>query len=95
MEKIILDTDIFIDYFRGVSESERYIENLPVDKRGTTDVTLMELFSGARDKKHLATIVEFIETNLFSIFPYGGRELLVLIIDRCFWGRMGVLSESN
>jgi predicted nucleic acid-binding protein len=45
MEKIILDTDIFIDYFRGVSEAESYIENLPVDKRGTTDVTLMELFS--------------------------------------------------
>ncbi|MBC8232697.1 type II toxin-antitoxin system VapC family toxin [bacterium] len=69
MEKIILDTDIFIDYFRGVSEAESYIENLPIDKRGTTDVTLMELFSGARDKKNLATIVEFIETNSFFVFP--------------------------
>ena len=69
MEKIILDTDIFIDYFRGVSEAERYIKNLPINQRGTTDVTLMELFSGARDKKHLADIVEFIETNFFCVFP--------------------------
>jgi predicted nucleic acid-binding protein len=69
MEKIILDTDIFIDYFRGVSEAERYIESLPIDERYTTDITLMELLCGARDKKHLATIVEFIETNFFSVFP--------------------------
>lgn len=27
------------------------------------------MFSGARDKKHLSTIVEVIETNFFSIFP--------------------------
>lgn len=69
MEEIILDTDIFIDYFRGVSEAELYIKNLPINQRCTTDVTLMELFSGARDKKHLATIVEFIETNFFRVFP--------------------------
>ena len=28
----------------------------------------MELFSGARDKNHLVTTVEFIKTNFFSVF---------------------------
>ncbi len=37
MEKIILDTDIFIDYFREVSEAERYIKNLPINQRGTKE----------------------------------------------------------
>ena len=69
MEKIILDTDIFIDYFRGVAEAELYFKNLPANQRYTTDVTLMELFSGARDKRQLATIVRFIEENGFHIFP--------------------------
>ena len=69
MEKIILDTDIFIDYFRGVAEAELYFKNLPLNQRCTTDVTLMELFSGARDKRQLATIVRFIEENGFRIFP--------------------------
>ena len=69
MEKIIIDTDIFIDYFRGVSEAGNYIESLSINQRGTTDVTLMELFSGARDKKQLSTIIKFIEENGFRIFP--------------------------
>ncbi|MFQ6042121.1 MAG: type II toxin-antitoxin system VapC family toxin [Candidatus Poribacteria bacterium] len=69
MEKRILDTDIFIDYFREVSEAERYIKNLPIDQRYTTDITLMELYKGARDKSQLKKIVEFIETNSFRVFP--------------------------
>ena len=57
MEIIILDTDILIDYFRGVEVAKEYIEGIPVNERATTDITLIELFKGARNKEHF----EFIE----------------------------------
>jgi len=54
---IILDTDILIliDYFRGVEEAKDYIGGIPVNERAT-DITLMELFKGARNKEELENI---------------------------------------
>jgi predicted nucleic acid-binding protein len=56
MEIIILDADILIDYFRGVEVAKDYIEGIPVNERATTDITLMELFKGARNKEELENI---------------------------------------
>ena len=49
---IILDTDILIliDYFRGVEEAKDYIGGILINERATTDITLMELFKGTRNK---------------------------------------------
>ena len=69
MRIIILDTDIFIDYFRGVEVAKEYIEGIPVNKRATTDITLMELFKGARNKKELENIDKFIKRNIFIVLP--------------------------
>ena len=69
MELTILDTDLFIDYFRGVKEAKEYIEHLPPNERATTDITLMELFKGARTKAELETVDEFITRNFFIVFP--------------------------
>ena len=69
MELIILDTDIFIDYFRGVELAKDYIEGIPVNKRATTDITLMELFKGARNKEELGNIDKFIKRNIFIVLP--------------------------
>ncbi len=56
MEIIILDTDILIDYFRGVEVAKDYIEGIPVNERATTDITLMEHFKGARNKEELENL---------------------------------------
>ena len=69
MEIIILDTDIFIDYFRGVELAKDYIGGIPVNKRATTDITLMELFKGARNKEELENIDKFIKRNIFIVLP--------------------------
>ena len=63
MEMIILDTDIFIDYFRGIERAVDYIEGIPINERATTDVTLMALFKGARTKEELGNIDKFIKRN--------------------------------
>jgi len=69
MEIIILDTDILIDYFRGVEVAKDYIEKIPVNERATTDITLMELFKGARNKEELGNIDKFIKQNIFIVLP--------------------------
>jgi len=66
---IILDTDIFIDYFRGIERVVDYIEGIPINERATTDITLMELFKGARNKEELENIDEFIKRNFFIVLP--------------------------
>ena len=69
MEITLLDTDVFIDYFRGVELAKDYIEGIPVNKRATTDITLMELFKGARNKEELENIDKFIKRNIFIVLP--------------------------
>ena len=44
----VLDTDVFIDHFRGLAAATAYILALPVVERATTDVTVMELYRGWR-----------------------------------------------
>jgi len=43
----VLDTDVFIDHFRGLAAATAYIQGLPVAQRATTDITIMELYQGA------------------------------------------------
>ncbi len=69
MEIIIIDTDVFIDYFQGVEAAKDYIEGISVNRRATTDITLMELFKGARNKEELENIDKFIKRNIFIVLP--------------------------
>jgi predicted nucleic acid-binding protein len=77
MEIIILDTDILIDYFRGVEVAKDYILGIPANERATTDITLMELFKGASKKHwlmatdafHVATMKKHGITNIATSDP--------------------------
>ena len=42
---------------------------IPVNERATTDITLMELFKGARNKEELENIDKFIKRNIFIVLP--------------------------
>jgi hypothetical protein len=66
---VIVDTDIFIDYFRGVEAAKEFMEAIPIDERTTTDITLMELFKGARNEDERENIDKFIEQNFFTVLP--------------------------
>lgn len=66
---IVLDTDILIDYFRGLPAAKEYIMEIPAARRATTDVTRMELFRGAQNKRDLLSIERFITSNFPQIFP--------------------------
>jgi predicted nucleic acid-binding protein len=60
---MVLDTDVFIDHFRGLAAATVYIESLPADQRTTTDVTAMELYKGAANRDELVTIMRFLTRN--------------------------------
>lgn len=66
---ILLDTDILIDYFRGLPNAKSYIAGIPLAQRATTDVTLLELFQGAQNKRELMNIGRFITANFTQILP--------------------------
>jgi predicted nucleic acid-binding protein len=59
----LLDTDVFIDHFRGLAAATAYIEGLQVAQRATTDVTVMELYRGAANREQLAAIARFLARN--------------------------------
>ena len=40
---IVVDTDVFIDHFRGVQSASDYLQNIPGNQRATTDINMMEL----------------------------------------------------
>jgi hypothetical protein len=65
----VLDTDVFIDHFRGVEAATAYIQSLEVGQRATTDVTIMELYRGATNRDELSTIERFLARNRFMILP--------------------------
>lgn len=68
MNKIkIIDTDIIIDYLKGIEEAEEYLARVPRYERHLTSITFMELMWGARNKKEIAEIKEFVYLNFKEI----------------------------
>lgn len=65
----VLDTDVFIDHFRGLAAATAYIEGLPMVQRATTDVTVMELYQGAANREQLTTIGQFLERHHVTRLP--------------------------
>ena len=66
---MVLDTDVFIDHFRGLEAASTYIQSLPADQRATTDITVMELYKGAANQQELATILRFLTHNRVTRLP--------------------------
>ena len=65
----VLDTDVFIDHFRGLAAATAYIQGLHVAQRATTDVTVMELYKGALNREQLTMIVRFLARNRVTRLP--------------------------
>jgi predicted nucleic acid-binding protein len=66
---MVLDTDVFIDHFRGQEAATTYIHSLPAEQRATTDITVMELYRGAANQQELAMILQFLTHNRVTQLP--------------------------
>ena len=63
---MIIDTDILTDYFRGKEQAKKQIS--AIENRSISMVTQFELFQGARDKKELNLLKQFIREWSFKIY---------------------------
>ncbi len=66
---IVVDTDVFIDHFRGVQLASDYLQSIPVNRRATTDINVMELFKGASNRREVDLVERFLTRNGFIWLP--------------------------
>jgi len=89
----VLDTDVFIDHFRGQAAATAYIQNLQAAQRATTDITVMELYKGAANRDDLAAIAQFLERNRFTILPVStiaSRHAVQLVYQHALAHGLGI-----
>ena len=71
----LLDTNIFIDFYRGGQKAKDFLQNLP--ERSCSVITAAELIQGARNKRELLTIKrQFLNLNLVNLSPSIGNVML-------------------
>ena len=65
----VVDTDIFVDHFRGVQSASDYLQSIPLTQRATTDINVMELLKGASNGREVDLIEDFLARNGFIRLP--------------------------
>ncbi len=63
----LIDTDVLIDYLRGINEAVQYLENLAEKNVAVSVISVAELYSGSRNKKEDEIIRLFLKD--FIIYP--------------------------
>jgi predicted nucleic acid-binding protein len=74
---VIIDTTVWIDYLRGVSNKEtNYLDREVARQRfGLTDLILCEILQGISDEKSLTRVLQ--ELRNFELFETGGADLAI------------------
>ena len=74
---VIIDTTVWIDYLRGVSNKEtNYLDREVARQRfGLTDLILCEILQGISDEKSLTRVLQ--EIRNFELFETGGADLAI------------------
>jgi len=65
-ERLLLDTDVLVEYLRGRPRAVKYLERLK-NELWISTITSAELFAGARDEAECAVLDRFLMA--FSIMP--------------------------
>lgn len=65
-DRLILDTDVLIDYLRGNDNAVRFLENLQ-EQICVSVITVAELYAGTRNKKEQRVIEKFL--SAFAVLP--------------------------
>lgn len=61
MSAMLVDTDVLIDFLRGLPPAQAFVSNLP-DQTYVSAITVAELHVGIRDGKERAVLTEFLDT---------------------------------
>ena len=74
---VIVDTTVWIDYLRGLQNSETnyFDRELGRQRFGLTDLILCEILQGLRDEHSSKRVLR--ELRRFELFETGGEELAV------------------
>ena len=74
---VIIDTTVWIDYFRGKNTPQTDWLDVEIDRQrlGLVDLILCEVLQGVRSPQQFETLRT--ELLRFEIFPTGGAELAV------------------
>jgi predicted nucleic acid-binding protein len=74
---VIVDTTVWIDYFRDVRNAEVRWLNAEIERQrlGVIDIILCEVLQGIPDERTFETV--FAELSKCEIFPTGGTEFAV------------------
>lgn len=74
---VIVDTTVWIDYFRGTTTSQTEWLEGELNRRrlGLTDLILGEILQGVPDERRAAQTLAALQK--FEIFPMGGTELAI------------------
>ncbi|MGA1841209.1 MAG: type II toxin-antitoxin system VapC family toxin [bacterium] len=71
---MIIDTDILIDYFKGVEKAQKTIKK--INEPAISVITLFELCQGARNKKEWNIIRSFLREWAFKIIQLDEKQSL-------------------
>jgi predicted nucleic acid-binding protein len=66
VEKIIVDSDVIIDYVWGIEKAAEFLDSLPSESRFTTVLNCIEVLQGAQNKIELKKLDKFL-TNTFQL----------------------------
>src|ERR1700741_1519000 len=69
-ERLLVDTDVLIDYLRDVDEAVTYVESV-ADSLVISAVTVAELFAGVREGKERRALERFL--GAFEVLPLDGE----------------------
>jgi predicted nucleic acid-binding protein len=61
MSAMLIDTDVLIDYLRGLDQAQNFIASLP-EQVYISAITVTELHVGVRNGKERAALTEFLDT---------------------------------
>jgi len=81
---ILVDTNIFIEYYKNNSVICKTLENIDLRKTVVSDVVCAELYFGARNRQELADIVSDMEKlTVLTISPKISRLAVDLVKQYC------------
>lgn len=83
-EKILVDTDILVWYFRGHEGAEAFLAAIARPARQVSSLTVMELIQGCRNKKEIKEIGAFLAANIpLVVHPdRAASEMAIRLLSR-------------
>ena len=80
--KILCDTDVIIEYFKGNQKTKATFEELQTKEFAISAITLMELFYGARNKRELVKIKKALKSFDILLIDENITQIAIELIEK-------------